>query len=164
MLHAVIGLGANEGDRLANLRAAVSALHKVMRVERVSRVYESAPVGGPEQPDFLNAAVLVAYEGGAEDLLDALLAIESRLGRTRRERWGSRLIDLDVLWIDGLAVETERLTVPHPRLVERGFALRPLVDVAPDAVDPESGLPYAHLRAIADPTVRRTTLDLYGAS
>jgi 2-amino-4-hydroxy-6-hydroxymethyldihydropteridine diphosphokinase len=164
MLRAVIGLGANEGERLANLQAAVSALHKVMRVERVSRVYETAPVGGPAQPDFLNAAVLVAYEGGPEDLLDALLAIERGMGRARRQRWGPRVIDLDVLWIDGLAVETERLTVPHPRLPERGFALRPLVDVVPEAVDPESGQPYARLRANADPTVRRTTLDLYGAS
>jgi 2-amino-4-hydroxy-6-hydroxymethyldihydropteridine diphosphokinase len=158
----VVGLGANLGNRLGALRAAVRALGKIGRVERVSRVYETDPVGGPPQPAYLNAAVLLAYDGGAEDLLDALQAIETRLGRAREERWGPRTLDLDVLWIEGLAMESERLVVPHPRLSERGFALRPLVDVAPAAVDPETQQPYGRLVATADPGVRATNLDLYG--
>jgi 2-amino-4-hydroxy-6-hydroxymethyldihydropteridine diphosphokinase len=160
MIRAVVGLGANVGDRLAALRDAVAALRRVMRVERLSRVYETAPVGGPPQPDFLNAAALVAYEGGAEDLLDALQAIELQLGRVRMERWGPRPIDLDILLIEGLALETDRLVVPHPRLTQRAFALRPLADVAPDALDLESGRPYA-LLAEGHTGVRLTDLQLY---
>src|SRR4051794_13043322 len=111
-LRAVIGLGSNLGDRLATLRAAVVSIAKIARVERVSRVYETAPVGGPLQPDYLNAAMLVRFEGGAEALLDALQGIELALGRQRGERWAARTIDLDVLWIEGLALESERLVVP----------------------------------------------------
>ena len=141
-LRAVVGLGANIGDRLATLRSAIGELSRVARVERTSRVYASAPVGGPPQPEFLNAAVLVTYRGSPADLLDALLDIERRLGRVRLERWGPRTIDLDVLWIDGVAVETERLVVPHPRLRQRAFALVPMLDVAPDACDPRTGERY----------------------
>jgi 2-amino-4-hydroxy-6-hydroxymethyldihydropteridine diphosphokinase len=164
MLRAVIGLGANLGNRLEALRVATRAIGKLGALERVSNVYETDPVGGPPQPAYLNAAVLLSYDGKAEDLLDALQAIETRLGRVREERWGARRIDLDILWIDGLALESDRLTVPHPRLAERGFALRPLGDVVPDAIDPETQQPYARLTAAADAGVRRTGMDLYGAS
>ena len=132
------------------------ALSKVAHVERMSRVYETAPVGGPSQPDYLNAATLLTFDGGAEALLDALQGIELALGRQRGERWAARTIDLDVLWIEGLALESERLVVPHPRLTQRAFALLPLVDVVPDAVDPETSLPYARLRAAADSGVKLT--------
>jgi 2-amino-4-hydroxy-6-hydroxymethyldihydropteridine diphosphokinase len=141
-LRAVVGIGANLGDRLATMRRAVQAIDAVARVEARSRVYETAPVGGPEQPSFLNAAILVSYELSPVELLDRLLAIEARLGRVRLERWGPRVIDLDLLWIDGVAIDEPRLVVPHPRLHERAFALRPLLDVAPDARDPRSGAPY----------------------
>jgi 2-amino-4-hydroxy-6-hydroxymethyldihydropteridine diphosphokinase len=161
-LRAVIGLGANLGNRLVALQTAVRALAKIGKIERMSRVYETDPVGGPPQPAYLNAAVLFSYDGGAEEVLDALQAIETRLGRVREERWGARAIDLDVLWIEGLAMESERLVVPHPRLSERGFALRPLIDVAPDAVDPETQQPYAKLVAAADLGVRATKMDLSG--
>jgi 2-amino-4-hydroxy-6-hydroxymethyldihydropteridine diphosphokinase len=141
-LRAVVGVGANLGDRLATMRAALAAMGRVAAVERTSPVYETAPVGGPEQPPFLNAAVLLRYPGAPLDLLDALLAIEAKLGRVRRERWGPRTIDLDVLWIDGLALDEPRLQVPHPRLIERAFALVPLLDVVPDARDPRTGAAY----------------------
>ena len=148
ILRAVVGLGANVGDRLASLRAAVRALGERCDLEATSRVYETAPVGGPQQDDYLNAAVRVEWPGTPEELLDAVLAIEQSLGRVRRERWGPRVIDLDVLWIEGLAVASERLVVPHPRLIERAFALVPLLDVAPDATDPTSGVRFdVHLRA-----------------
>jgi 2-amino-4-hydroxy-6-hydroxymethyldihydropteridine diphosphokinase len=143
---AVVGFGANLGDRLATMRAAareVARLPRVGRVVRTSRVYATEPVG-PPQPEFLNAAALVTWEGTPEALLDALLAIEAGLGRVRSaaERWGPRAIDLDVLWIEGVAVDTPRLVVPHPRLRERAFALVPMLEVAPDARDPRTGERY----------------------
>lgn len=130
----VVGLGSNVGDRIQNLREAVRLVGERARVVRTSRIYETAPVGGPEQPPFLNAAIAVEWEGEALALLDVLQSIERDLGRTRDVRWGPRTIDLDVLWIDGGAeIAEERLVVPHPRLRERAFAVRPLLDVMPDA-------------------------------
>ena len=148
----MIGLGGNVGDRLATLREAaarVAALPGARAIAR-SRVYETAPVGGPAQADFLNAAILVEYMQSAHALLEALHAVEADLGRTRETRWGPRTIDLDVLWIDGVVIDDEDLVVPHPRLAERAFALAPLLDVAPDA-------PYARP---ADPSVRALDLAL----
>jgi 2-amino-4-hydroxy-6-hydroxymethyldihydropteridine diphosphokinase len=141
----VVGLGANLGDRLATMRAAVRELARVAAIAATSRVYETAPVG-PAQPPFLNAAVLVSsWEGSPADWLRELLAIEASLGRVRAERWGPRTIDLDLLWADGVAVEGPELTVPHPRLRERAFALIPLLEVAPDARDPGTGEAYAKI-------------------
>jgi 2-amino-4-hydroxy-6-hydroxymethyldihydropteridine diphosphokinase len=139
----VIGLGANLGDRLASMQTATRYIHRIAAVEAMSRVYASAPVGGPPQGEFLNAAVLLRYSGEPAELLGALLAIERALGRVRSERWGPRTIDLDVLWVEGLAVEAQSLTVPHRHLRERAFAVAPLLDVAPDARDPRTGEGYA---------------------
>ena len=143
MIRAVVGLGTNLGDRLASLRAAVTEIGARSRVIAVSSVYETRPVGGPPQGDFLNAAVRLEWGGDALSLLDALLTIERSLGRIRDPalRWGPRTIDLDVLWIDGLTLATARLTVPHPRLRERAFALLPLLDVAPELADELPRLP-----------------------
>ena len=149
-LRAVVGLGANLGDRIASLRAAVALLGAVSQIEATSRVYETKPVGGPPQGDFLNAAVCVVWSGAPDDLLDALLAIEAGLGRVRRERWGPRIIDLDVLWIEGLAFASERLVVPHPRLLDRAFALVPLLEVVPGARDPRTGAALALSAEVAD--------------
>jgi len=124
------------------MRAAVRELGQVARVEKTSRAYATAPIGGIPQPEFLNAAALILYEGGAAELLDELLAIEKGLGRVRRERWGPRTIDLDILWIDGLVVDTPRLVVPHASLRERAFALVPMLELVPDATDPRSGERY----------------------
>ena len=140
-LRAVIGLGANLGDRRGTMESAARAVAEIARVERTSPVYETDPVG-PPQPGYLNAALLALYDGSPEELLDALLAIEHELGRVRAERWGPRTIDLDILWIEGVLWETDRLSVPHPRLRERPFAIVPLLDVAPHATDPASGEPY----------------------
>lgn len=140
---AVVGFGANLGDRLPTMRAGLAALGSVARVERTSHVYETAPIG-PPQPAYLNAAALVTWEGTAEGLLDALLAIEAKLGRVRGgERFGPRTLDLDVLWIEGHVEEGPRLVVPHPRLRERAFAVIPLLEVAPGARDPRTGEAYA---------------------
>ncbi len=141
-MRAAIGIGANLGDRLATMREAVARLSRVATVLARSRVYETAPVGGPPQGDYLNAAVVVDYNGEPLALLDELLRIEAELGRERYVRWGPRTVDLDLLWIEGLVVEHTRLFVPHPRLAERAFALVPLLEVAPGARDPQSGAAY----------------------
>jgi len=120
------------------MREAVARVASVAGVTVVarSRVYETEPVGGPLQPSFLNAAIAVECMLSPDALLDELQRVEAELGRTRGagvERWGPRMIDLDVLWIDGITLDQPRLVVPHPRLHERAFALLPLLDVAPDA-------------------------------
>jgi 2-amino-4-hydroxy-6-hydroxymethyldihydropteridine diphosphokinase len=154
----VIGLGSNLGDRAGTLRAAVQALRadRELFVLRESPVYETPPAGGPPQGDYLNAAVLVVTSLPGRDVLDRALAVERSLGRTRpdAERWGPRTIDLDILWIEGEALDESGLTVPHPRLKERPFALRPLVDLAPDARDPHTGEAYASLAEASAPLRR----------
>ena len=144
-LRVVIGIGANLGDRLATMRDAVARIERVATVRDCSSVYETAPVGKTDQPTFLNAAIAVDCTLSPLALLDALLAIEKDLGRIRSDelvRWGPRTIDLDVLWIEGLALDEPRLTVPHPRLAERAFALVPMLEVAPGAADPRTHAPY----------------------
>lgn len=149
MLDAVIGLGANLGDRRATLVRAAADLETVGRLLARSALYETEPVG-PPQPRYLNAAVLLRTELDPEALLEALLGIEKTLGRVRRERWGPRAIDLDILWLHGVVHASQALTVPHPSLRERPFALRPLLDVAPDARDPADGIAYAAVLASLD--------------
>jgi len=125
------------------MRDAVSELGPFATVEKTSRVYATAAVGGPPQPEFLNGAALVRFVGTPIALLDLLLAIEARHGRVRAERWGPRTLDLDLLWIEDLAIDSERLVVPHPRLHQRAFALVPLLELVPGARDPRTGGPYS---------------------
>jgi 2-amino-4-hydroxy-6-hydroxymethyldihydropteridine diphosphokinase len=159
-LSVVIGLGANLGDRLATMNEARARIGRVrgVTVRASSNVYETAPVGGPEQPAFLNAALLADCTLSPHVLLDELQRIERELGRKRDERevrWGPRAIDLDLLWIDGVVVDDEpRLVVPHPRLIERAFALVPMLEVNPDARDPRTGAPFV---SPSDPDVRRAS-------
>jgi 2-amino-4-hydroxy-6-hydroxymethyldihydropteridine diphosphokinase len=142
VLDTVIGLGANIGAPELALRQAIGELAQLGSLAAVSGLYLSSPVGGPAQPDFLNAAVRLSFRGTVEELLDEAHRIERRAGRERRERWGPRTLDLDILWIAGVSLHREGLHVPHARLRERAFALQPLVDVAPDATDPADGTVY----------------------
>jgi 2-amino-4-hydroxy-6-hydroxymethyldihydropteridine diphosphokinase len=148
---AVLGLGSNLGDRRAALARAAAAIGALPNVEILgcSRIYETPPAGGPAQEDYLNAALRVVTVLPPEELLAALLAIERAQGRVRPDpvRWGPRVIDIDVLWMSSGAFSAPSLTVPHPRLAERPFAVQPLVDVAPEARDPLSGARYADLPA-----------------
>lgn len=146
-LDVVIGMGANLGEPRVALRAALRELARLGPLAGVSALYRTAPVGGPPQPDFMNAAARLRFEGSPELLLREALRIERLAGRERRERWGPRTLDLDILWIRGLTFAAPGLVVPHPRLRERAFALRPLIDVAPDAVDPADGALYADVLA-----------------
>lgn len=140
----IIGLGSNVGDRVKNINAAVDELRRDgdLHVLQVSPLYETAPVGGPPQGDFVNGAVLVLTSLGPAEILKRTLAVEAKLGRVRGAKNEPRIIDLDLLWIEGEGVSEDGLVVPHPRLAERSFALRPLVDLASDARD-EAGQAYA---------------------
>ncbi len=160
MLDAVVGMGANVGPCLETLRSAVAALDaaRAAHIRALSAVYATAAVG-PPQPDYLNAAMRLTWHGDAHTLLATLLTIEQAHGRIRTVKWGPRTLDLDILWIDGLVVNDANLEVPHPRLLERPFALLPLLDVAPDARDPRSGLAIARATSACD-GVRRTDLRL----
>jgi 2-amino-4-hydroxy-6-hydroxymethyldihydropteridine diphosphokinase len=124
------------------MQAAAREIDRAFTIEATSRVYAAAPVGGPPQGEFLNAAVVVLLDGSPLGLMTALLDIERGLGRVRGPRWGPRTIDLDLLWIEGVAIDSPSLTVPHPHLRARAFALAPLLDVVPDACDPKSGARY----------------------
>ncbi len=141
----VLGLGANLGDPLEQLRGAVRELgSRFGPTLACSGLYRSAAIG-PEQPDFYNAAVLVPFAGELLDLLRVAQTVERTFGRVRRERWGPRTLDVDLLWAEGRTLDHADLVVPHPRLVERAFAILPLVDLVPHAVDPTTGEPYAAL-------------------
>ena len=110
-----------------------------MEIIRVSSLYETAPVGVTDQPDFLNAVAAVQTGLGPLETLDALLHIENQMGRVRTERWGPRVIDLDLLLYGGERVSSPGLTVPHPRLRERAFVLVPLAEIAPELRLPGDG-------------------------
>jgi len=136
MTRACLGLGSNLGDRLAHLQSALDriAANEAVSVVAVSAVYETAPVGGPPQDDYLNAVVAIDTTLGPYELLELAQECERAAHRVRGERWGPRTLDVDVLHYDGVRLDGERLTLPHPRLHERGFVLAPLRDVAPDLV------------------------------
>jgi 2-amino-4-hydroxy-6-hydroxymethyldihydropteridine diphosphokinase len=143
----VVGIGANLGDRLASLDAATARIAAIPGVTALRRspIVETDPVGGPPQGRYFNGAVLVETALPARAVLEALLGIERDLGRTRDgTRDAPRTLDLDILWIDGEALDEPDLVVPHPRLATRAFALVPLVALAPDAADVNGGL-YASL-------------------
>ena len=136
MTRAYVGLGANLGDREATILAALDALPGVVGV---SELRETEPVGVVDQPPFLNGAAALETELAPRELLDTLLAVERELGRERRERWGPRTIDLDLLLYGASRIAEPGLTVPHPRLHERRFALEPLHELDKTLVVPGRG-------------------------
>jgi 2-amino-4-hydroxy-6-hydroxymethyldihydropteridine diphosphokinase len=142
----VVGMGGNLGDVSGRFAGAIAQLDQLYGVIAVSALYRSAPIG-PSQPAFLNAALLVRYAGDLHDLLDQLHQLEAAAGRERRERWGPRTLDLDILWAGSSTVGDSVLTVPHAALRERRFALLPLLDLVPGATDPRDGTRYASLVA-----------------
>jgi len=138
---AFVGLGANLGDREGTIAEAVRLLagREGIRLVAVSSLRETDPVGVVDQPRFLNGAALVETDLGPRELLDALLAVERELGRVRDRRWGPRTIDLDLLVYGDLELDGTGLTVPHPRLHERRFALEPLAELDPELTIPGRG-------------------------
>lgn len=132
-----IGIGSNVGDRAANcLRAVELARTKGITVTRASSLYETKPWGVREQPDFINMAVEAETSLSPAEALAALKEIEREMGRAPAERWGPRLIDLDILLYDNAVVESEGLCIPHPLLQRRAFVLAPLAELAADRVHP----------------------------
>lgn len=135
----VIALGSNLGDRAATLDAAIDSLRKIIEVKSVSTYIETDPVGGPEQPDYLNAVLIGESELEPIQLLFAMQEIELLAGRERLERWGARTLDLDLIVAGDNEMETERLTLPHPRAHERRFVLDPWLEIEPGAILPGKG-------------------------
>lgn len=133
-MRAVIALGANIGNPQEQMDIAVSLLREALDVQAVSTYYRTAPVGGPAQPDYLNAVLLADSELPAADLLALLHGIEKVLGRERIEKWGPRTIDLDLIQYGAILSYAEELTLPHPRAHERRFVLEPWAEIEPDAI------------------------------
>jgi 2-amino-4-hydroxy-6-hydroxymethyldihydropteridine diphosphokinase len=159
---AVLALGSNLGDRQDILQGGVDAIAGIegVRLTGVSPVYETVPVGGPPQPDYLNAVVLAEVTISSRDLLDRLHEVEAAFDRIRLVRWGPRTLDIDIITVAGEHSDDPDLTLPHPRAHERAFVLGPWHDVDPDAVLPGWG-PVADLLTHADQTgIRRSEMPL----
>jgi 2-amino-4-hydroxy-6-hydroxymethyldihydropteridine diphosphokinase len=134
-----LGLGTNLGDRTANLQAAINGLAEKLEITAVSPIYQTPPWGVTDQPDFLNLCLAAQTDLPPIELLTFVKNLETELGRQPGQRWGPRLIDIDILFYADQIVETESITIPHPRLAERAFVLRPLAEIAPDFVHPIFG-------------------------
>jgi 2-amino-4-hydroxy-6-hydroxymethyldihydropteridine diphosphokinase len=155
MVRAAIGLGSNLGDRARHITDAIASLAEAVSLVRVSSLYETAPVGGPDQGAYLNSVVVVDTDLSARELLTTCLDIERDHGRERRERWGPRTLDLDVLLYGGETLSDADLTLPHPRMTERRFVLEPLLEAWPDATLP-TGQPLAvFTAAVSEQKVRK---------
>lgn len=150
-----LGLGTNLGDRTANLQAALDGLAEKLVITAVSPLYQTPPWGVTDQPDFLNLCLAAETDLPPTELLTFVKNLEVELGRQPAKRWGPRHIDIDILFYANQLVETENMTIPHPRLAERAFVLRPLADIAPDFVHPVLGETMADLAArVADEGIR----------
>ena len=154
---AFIGLGANLGEPEVQVRRAIRALREIpkTRVVGASSLYRSAPIGHKDQPDFVNAVAEIETDLSARALLEELLAIEARFGRTRTFSNAPRTLDLDLLLYGNRVISEPGLIVPHPRMHERAFALAPLAEIAPDAVVPGKGPVAVLLIACRDQSVEK---------
>lgn len=137
MCQVYLSLGGNLGDRLSNLTKAIQLIkERIGEVLQESAIYETKAWGDTNQPDYLNLVLAVKTNLEPEELLDETQRIENELGRKRREKWGARTIDIDILFINQLIINTERLKVPHPLMSERKFVLLPLEEIAPEFIHP----------------------------
>lgn len=148
MVTVYIGLGANVGDREANInRALVELVRAGCALSQVSSIYETAPVGFSDQPDFLNAVAEIETDLGPGELMDALAGIERKIGREETFKWGPRTIDLDILLYGDRTLAEDNLAIPHPEMSKRAFVLVPLAEIAPNARHPASGLTAREMSA-----------------
>ena len=139
-IQTVIALGSNLGKSLTTLENALTTLAQTPGITLTSRSswYRTEPVG-PPQPDYLNGCAILKVELNPQELLETLLATERKFKRVRKEHWGARTLDLDLILYDDLILDTPSLQVPHPRMQERAFVLMPLAEIAPNWLDPVSG-------------------------
>jgi 2-amino-4-hydroxy-6-hydroxymethyldihydropteridine diphosphokinase len=146
-----IALGSNQGNSLSILESALESLALTPGVTLVTRSswYQTKAIG-PPQPDYLNGCAILHVTITPEDLLNVLLAIETRFGRVRQQHWGPRTLDLDLLLFDDLVLDTPTLQIPHPRMIERAFVLAPLAEIAPNWVEPVSQTAIATLVEAVD--------------
>ncbi|MBW4522441.1 MAG: 2-amino-4-hydroxy-6-hydroxymethyldihydropteridine diphosphokinase [Scytolyngbya sp. HA4215-MV1] len=146
-----IALGGNLGDPKTTLESALQVLSQKPGITLVKRsqLYLTKAVG-PPQPDYVNACAVLSTSLPPQALMATLLAIETQFGRVRREKWGARTLDLDLLLFDDVILNTSALQIPHPRMTERAFVLAPLVEIAPDWVEPVSGRTVADLVKTVD--------------
>ncbi len=133
-MKAIVALGANIGNPREQMDLAIALLREATDVQAVSSYFRTKPVGGPEQPDYLNAVCILESELPATDLLAVLHGIEKSLGRERIEKWGPRTIDLDLIQYGSLLSAADELQLPHPRAHERRFVLEPWFEIEPDAI------------------------------
>ena len=131
-----VGIGSNLGNRIENCANAVRKISDFATVSAISSIYETEPVGNEDQPNFINCAVKIETDLSPYDLLLSLQSIEDILGRERIQKWGPRIIDLDILFYNDLVIESDELIVPHPMAHLRRFVLEPLSEIAPDLIHP----------------------------
>jgi len=147
-MRAVIALGSNLGNRELNIDSAIAELAKIIEISHLSTNHETDPVGGPEQPKYLNAVLIAETQLDPHELLISMLEIENKLGRKREIHWGPRTIDLDLIVVGDEVVVSDVLVLPHPRAHERKFVLEPWLEIDPTAQIPGSGLVESILQRI----------------
>ena len=147
-MRAVIALGSNLGNRELNIDSAIAELAKIIEITHLSTNHETDPVGGPEQPKYLNAILIAETQLDPQELLISMLEIENKLGRNREIHWGPRTIDLDLIVVGDEVVVSDVLVLPHPRAHERKFVLEPWIEIDPTAQIPGLGLVESLLQRI----------------
>jgi 2-amino-4-hydroxy-6-hydroxymethyldihydropteridine diphosphokinase len=130
-MNIIILLGSNLGDRLANLQQAITSIASFSTILQQSNIYQTAAWGNTDQADFLNQAIEIQTNQTAENLMHALLAIESQMGRVRLQKWEPRIIDLDIIFYESAIHTTDFIQIPHPEMQNRAFVLKPLLDLIP---------------------------------
>lgn len=155
MTRVYLSFGSNMGDREQQINDALNLLNTLpeTKVTKISSLYETAPVGGVEQDDFLNGVVALETNLSPIELLDGIQSIELKLNRVRKIHWGPRTIDLDIVLFGDLVMDSERLKVPHPFMHERSFVLIPLNEIAPQAIHPVLNKKISDIVTL-DPDVR----------